>query len=134
MPLSSMLRNRLRSESGIGLIEALVALSILGLVALTFLSGLYTTSKAAFITDTRSTALSMAQSQMEWAENYTYFSAPYDYTSASPNATGKDYINYSANITATSINGTGVDIQKITVIVMRSGAEVTRLESYKANR
>ncbi len=136
MPLSRILRNGMRRESGATLIETLVALAILGTVAVTFLSGMYTTSKAAFLADTRATAMSLAQSQMEWAENFTYFNAPYDYTSAAPNATGKDYIGYSANITAARLSGHTSDdgIQKITVTIKRSGDNVTKLESYKVNR
>ena len=59
-------------ESGTTLLETVVALAILGTIAVTFLSGLVTTSQAAFIADERATAESLAQSQMEWAQNASY--------------------------------------------------------------
>ncbi len=136
MPLFRILRTGIRRESGATLIESVVALAVLGTVVVTFLSGISTTSKAAFLADGRATAMSLAQSQMEWAENFTYFNAPYDYTSAAPNATGKDYIGYSANITAARLPGHSSDdgIQKITVTIKRSGANIIILEDYKVNR
>ncbi len=79
MPPSRILRIDIRRESGATLIETVVALAILGIVAVTFLSGLYTTSKAGFLADTRVTTMSLAQSQMEWAENasYSYYATEY---------------------------------------------------------
>ena len=59
-------------ESGITLIETVVALAILGAIAVIFLSGLATASKAAFIADEQATAESLAQSQMEWIKNASY--------------------------------------------------------------
>lgn len=50
-----------RSNSkGVGLIEVIIALAILGIVAVAFLGGLSTSLKAVFISDERSTAQSLA--------------------------------------------------------------------------
>ncbi len=120
-------------ESGVTLLEAVVALAILGTIAVTFVNGLVTTSKAAFTTDERATAQSLAQSQMEWAANATYL---YDVTqySPAPIPSGWDYTGYSANITVEPLDNPDIGIQKITVTVNRTGEQVFTLESYKVDR
>ncbi len=120
-------------ESGIALLETVVALAILGTIAVTFLGGLVTTSKAAFTVDERATAESLAQSQMEWAQSVNYTDNATQYSLA-PIPTGKDYINYSANITAQPLHDPDDGIQKITVTVNRSGGKVFTLEGYKLDR
>ena len=134
MPLSKMLRNCIRRESGATLIETVVALAVLGTVAVTFLAGIYITSKAAFLADTRATAMSLAQSQMEWAENatYSYYAAEYP---TAPIPSGKDYVGYTANITAIPLHDPlDKGIQKITVTIKLSDEQVFKLESYKVYR
>ncbi len=120
-------------ESGGTLLEMVVALAILGTIAVIFLSGLVTTTKAAFTADERATAESLAQSQMEWAQsaNYSYNATSY---SLAPMPGGKDYINYSAAIAAESLHAPDVGIQKITVTVNHSGEGVIILEGYKVYR
>lgn len=133
MWLFSVLRIFTRRESGITLIETVVALAILGTIGVIFLSGLTTTSKAAFIFDEQATAESLARSQMEWAQNadYVYDATQYSLT---PIPSGKDYINYSATITAESLNNPDDGIQKITVTVKRFNETVIKLQSYKVDR
>ena len=120
-------------ESGVTLIEAVVALAILGTIGVTFLSGLATTSKAAFIADEQATAESLAQSQMEWVKNagYSYNATAY---SSAPIPSSKDYINYSATIAAEPLHNPDDGIQKITVTVKRSDEGVIKLEGYKVDR
>ena len=120
-------------ESGVALLEMVVALAILGTIAVTFLSGLVTTSKAAFTADERATAESLAQSQMEWAKNSDYVYSATQYSPA-PMPSGKDYINYSATIAAEPLHDPDDGIQKITVTVTRSGEGVITLEGYKVDR
>ena len=62
----------IKNEKGISLIEVLIALAILGLVAAAFLSGLATASMSLFIADERTTAESLARSQMEYVKNLGY--------------------------------------------------------------
>ena len=133
MRLFSMSRAFTCRESGATLLETVVALAVLGTVAVTFLSGLVTTSKAAFTTDERATAESLAQSQMEWVQSANYTDNATDYPPA-PIPSGKDYINYSANITAEPLHDPDDGIQKIIVIVKRSGKQVFTLEGYKVDR
>ena len=89
-----------------------VALAVLGTIAVCFLSGLVTTSKAAFTADEQATAQSLARSQMEWIKNASYNATGY---SSARIPGSKDYINYSANITAEPLHDPDDGIQKITV-------------------
>jgi len=120
-------------ESGATLLEVVVALAILGTIAVAFLSGLATTSEAAFTADERATAESLAQSQMEWVKDADYVYSATEY-SLTPIPGVKDYINYSAVITAESLHDPDDGIQKITVTVERSDEVVIKLEGYKVAR
>jgi len=128
-----MLRIFTSRESGATLMETVVALAILGVIAVTFLSGLATSSKAAFIADEQATAESLAQSQMEWAQNTDYVYGATQY-SPTPIPSGKDYIKYSATIAAEPLHDPDDGIQKITVTVKHSGEGVIKLEGYKVDR
>ena len=120
-------------ESGATLLEVAVALAILGTIAVAFLSGLATTSEAAFTADEQATAESLAQSQMEWVKDADYVYSATEY-SLTPIPGVKDYINYSAVITAESLHDPDDGIQKITVTVERSDEVVIKLEGYKVAR
>ena len=56
---------KMKGEKGFALIGVLVAIAILGLVAVIFASGISTGAKAVFVSDERATAESLAKSQME---------------------------------------------------------------------
>ena len=114
-------------------IETVVALAILGMIGVTFLNGLTTASKAVLITDRQTTAINLAQSQMEWVKNVSY---SYDATEYSPAPIpgSKDYIDYSAAISAQPLNTPDNGIQKITVRVYHSGEPILILEGYKVDR
>jgi len=128
-----MLKIFISRESGTTLIEAVVALAILGTIGVTFLSGLTTTSKASFISDEQATAESLAQSQMEWVKNASYSYNATGYTSA-PISAVKDYLNYSATIVAAPLHNPDDGIQRLTVTVKRYDETTTKLEGYKVDR
>jgi len=121
------------AESGMTLVETVVALAILGTIAIVFLSGLAISSKAVIIADEQTTVESLAQSQLEWVKgaDYVYETAEY---SPAPIPTGQDYTDYSANITAEPLHTPDDGIQKITVTVKRLGEVVMELEGYKVDR
>ena len=133
MRIFHMLKIFIARESGTTLIETVVALAVLGTIGVTFLSGLTTTSKAAFISDEQATAESLAQSQMEWVKNAGYSYNATGYTPA-PIPAGKDYLNYSATIIAAPLRNPDDGIQKLTVTVRRADETVTKLEGYKVDR
>ena len=122
------------SEGGVGLIEMLVALAILGAVAVAFLSGLATTSKADIIDDEQATAESLARSQMEWIRDVDYIYEATGYSPATLPEDILDYINYSVIVAAEPLHDPDDGIQKITVTVKRVDKEVVTLEDYKIDK
>lgn len=133
MRFSGILKAFTSRESGATLIETVVVLAVLGTIAVCFLSGLVTSSKATFTIDEQATAESLAQSQIELVKcaSYSYNATGY---ALAPIPSNKDYINYSVNITAAPLNSPDDGIQKIIVTVTRSGERVITLESYKVDR
>lgn len=122
-----------RRELGITFLETVIALAILGAVSVSFLNGLTSTSKSVLTVDERTTALSLAQSQMEWVKNasYSYHATSY---SAAPISDGKDYIQYSSVISAEPLHNPDDGIQKITVTIQRDSKDVYSLQGYKVDR
>jgi len=107
-------------EEGVIILETAVALALLGMVGTAIFSGLATTSKAVFLANERTTALSLAQSQTEYVNTLAY----------SPEYTPDliPYEDYDVDIYADEPYG---DIQKITVTVRHHDRPVITLESYK---
>ena len=66
-------------QQGQGLIEILIAVAILGIVAVAFLSALTTASGALIIADERTIAESLTRSELEYIKN-----SPYDNTNNPP--------------------------------------------------
>ncbi|MEE8419331.1 MAG: type II secretion system protein [Dehalococcoidales bacterium] len=133
MRFLNMCRAFVHCEAGTTLLEVVVALAILGSVAVGFLGGLVTTSRATLLVDERATALSLAQSQMEWAQNSSYTDNATSYSTA-PIPAGSEYANYSVNITAQPLHNPDDGIQKLTAIVIRSGEQIITIEGYKVDR
>ena len=121
---------------GFTMIEVVIAIALIGLIAVAVMSALATASIALIIADERATAESLARSQLEYVKN-----SPYDETNNPP--------EYSPDLTAVP-DGYDVDIdairlnpdpdnppedddgiQKITVTVSRDGEVKVTLEGYK---
>lgn len=138
--ISKILKNNGSQESGFALIDALVAVIVLGMVAAVFIVGLSSVSRADFIINGRSGAESLARSQMESikAQDYVSFAIPghgdYDLISV-PTA-------YTIEVTTVPIErSTGQalgpeqdnGVQLITVTVKRDDESIITLESFKVN-
>ena len=121
------------SESGMAFLEVLIALALLGIIAVAFLSGLATGARATVIADKQTTAESLARSQIEWVKEASYVDEASDYTPA-PVPADEDYTGYSVTITAEPLNSPDDGIQKITVTVNHYDKELVQLESYKVDR
>ena len=116
----------MKSETGASLIEAVVALALLGIIGVTFLGALATTSNSRLIADEHASARILAESQVEEIRKQTY-AFSYD-----PVPIPAEYPGYSAVIDIDNLrNG---NIQKITVTIIHHNKNITTLESYKANR
>lgn len=140
------------NSKGASLIEVLIGLALLGLVAVAFIGGLSTAFKADIIADERSTAQSLAQSQMEYVKSQDYSSAPAggDATYLKIDLSENPYyfvksINRAGG-TVDDIKGVPWDtengqpstnderIQKVTIIVEHGDKGVFTLEDYKVDR
>lgn len=152
------------NSEGISAIEVIIALAILGVAVVAFLEGLSTAFTAASISDERSVAQGLAQSQMEYVKNRDYSPEPSDHTwsytvtssdrsssdkpdwwdADNPPLLSDDYAGYCARVEAVDIDADGDgniddDIRRITVTVYHSeevdeNQKVLTLEGYKADR
>ena len=128
-----------KSQRGVGLIEVLVALAILGIIAVAFLTGLATTAKAVLVADIRTGAESLARSQMEDIKNQPYDDIlPIEYTKIPihPDLSGFSIDDIEA--VRLDPEGDGFDdddgMQKITLIIKYNNKQVITLEGYKVDR
>lgn len=131
------------NSKGISAIEVIIALAILGIVAVAFLGGLATALNATSIADERSVAQSLAQSQMEYVKNCEYQAgASPSYEQA--DVPSPDHPGYTISVDAPPIDpatgdplanpGDDMGIQKITITIKHQGNEVLTLEGYKVDR
>jgi prepilin-type N-terminal cleavage/methylation domain-containing protein len=122
----------MKNEKGSTLIEVVIAIGVLGIIAAGFLPALSGASKAIITADERTTAESLARTQMEFVRNQAY-SASGNYTKATM-PTGYDA---TISVAAVSDNGTPrTGIQKIVVIISHLGKAIlttdnSTLEDYR---
>jgi len=149
------MKSLMKKEKGFTLIEVLVALLILAIIGTGLLMALTIASKAIIIADERTTAESLARSQMEHVKNqdYSTINVDWDYTVTDSGPSSSDppdwWVSapppsvpdgYNANVSATPLpdpENPGSDlvgIQKITVTVSHLGDPVITLEDYKVDR
>lgn len=69
-----------KSENGFTLIEIIIAVAIIGLISVTFLSGLGTAYKSDFIANQLTNAESLARSQTEYVKSQSYSPNSWQYT------------------------------------------------------
>lgn len=140
------------NSEGMTLIEVIIALAILGLVAVTFLVGVSTALKATSLADELATAQSLTQSQMESVKSQEYETAPSGGVATYDKISLSSYPDYyikstdrdsnivdemtgipwdSENNQASSEDG---GIQKITAIIYHDTKMVLTLEDYKVDR
>jgi len=148
----------IKDERGISLIEVLIALAILGLVAVAFLSGLATASKAVLIADVRTTAESLARSQMEYIKQLEYDEAPDNGEAAYDKIDGipPDYTIWSVDRAGITVNSgddddiiavpwdsdplvdapvpIDVGLQRIKLVIKHLSKVKITLEGYKVHR
>jgi len=136
--INKQLRYFLSNSQGLTLIETLVALSILSIVGITFITGLGVSSKSIMVSQKRVNAESLAKSQLEYVKNFTYDADnnPPVYE-VDPDLTIPD--GYSMLVAAERLdpdNDTLADddgLQKITITINYDGSTVLALTGYKMN-
>ena len=122
-------RSLLSGEKGTSLVETLVAVVIVAVAVVPFLTAFSTGSLAVLRADRRATAEHLARSQMEYAKSQAYVAAPASYGIITPVPAG-----YSISADATSIDGRDASIQKITVTVEHDGEALLTLKGSKLDR
>lgn len=136
-------------QKGMTLIEVLIAIALLGMIAVPFLTALSTSSRALIIADERTTAESLVRSEIEYVRSQDYCNAPWSYnvnsTGSTPSsdppcwpvashALPDNCKDYSLTVDASLIDGEDVGIQNITVTVERDGEVVLTTSTYKVDR
>ena len=117
-----------RDERGLGLVESLAAVAILGAAVVAFVVALSTGSIAVRESDQEAVAQSLVRSQLEYIKNYPYNPAATTYPKvAEPEG-------YDISVEVNPIPDTDTDIQKVTVTISRDGEEILTVEDYKVNR
>ena len=149
----------MKNEKGFSLLEVLLAIALMGIVAVAFLGSLATASKASSIADERATAESLARSQMEFVRSQAYSSAPWDYTltwqfrnstdpplpwydaSKNPPLLTSNYAGYTASVNTVLVHSTDDGLQKIIVVVKFPSYDAVKypnriftLEGYRSTR
>jgi type II secretory pathway pseudopilin PulG len=143
---------KLKGEKGFTLISVLIAVAVLGLIAVIFAGGISTATKAVVVDDEKVTAESLAKSQIEYIKQQAYITAP-DYGEVTYTKIADipdEYTIQSVNLegdTVSDIIGVPWDsensvpeiidngLQRIFLIVERGdNAEVITLEGFKVNR
>lgn len=141
-----------KSEEGFSLIEVLIALALLGIIAASFLLAVSTATKAAFIADERTTAESLARSQLEYVKEQEYMAAGVGgvatyieidltgypgYTIESYDRSSPPTVEDIVAIPWDAGGGQAVNedtgLQKITVVIMHYEKEIIILEGYKVD-
>lgn len=119
------LKARIKDQRGLGLAESVVAVAIVGVAIVIFVTALSTGSIGVREGDQQVLAQSLARTQLEEIKAATY-------------ATGYSFIDtpegYTISIGVTPIPDTDTDIQKITVAIWRGVDEILTVEDYKVNR
>ena len=119
---------QLNSQKGIGLVETLIAVAILGTSVVAFIVALSVGSLTANEQNKETIAQGLAQTQMEYTKNYTYNPSATTYpVLAVPNT-------YSVTVGVTTVPGTDTNMQKITVTVLKDGVNILTVSDYKVNR
>lgn len=118
----------LNSQRGIGIVETLVAVAILGTSVVAFVVSLSTGSLAVNELDQETMAQSLAQTQLEYTKNYAFIPGAVSYPVLDVPDTYSIYIGVQA------VPGADTNIQKITVTVQKDSVSILTVSDYKVNR
>jgi type II secretory pathway pseudopilin PulG len=117
-----------RGETGVTLVESLVAIALLGGVVLTLVLTMSGGALAVRENDRQVTAQGLARTQLEYVKSYPYDAGATTYPTVS--APG----GYGITVGVSAVPGGDNDIQKITATITHDGAVILTAEEYKVNR
>ncbi len=118
-----------QGQKGIGLLETLIAVGILAVIGIAFLTALSNTSRSVGTYEQRVMAQSLAQSQLEIVKAAAYDNTSPYYDNVSAPASVPP--GYEITISAT---GNVTDKQNVTIVVSRDGHHLFQLTTIKVNR
>jgi Tfp pilus assembly protein PilV len=127
MKIRNWLKTKIRNgnEQGFSLIEAAVAVLLMGGCVLTLVMSMSGGALAVQKDDQEVTAQGLARTQMETVKN-SAFSSSYSAVTAPA--------GYAVSVTVDSVPGADANIQQVTAVVTRGGNTVFTLRDYKVNR
>jgi len=136
--LSSKVKRAFRGGSrGFSMLEVVIAIALLGIIAVSVLSALQTAALALISADRRATAESLARTQMEWVrfsqydnileEGHPYYDLDEEITLPPDFSVVTTAIRLNKDVDPDDDDG----IQHITVTVTHEGRVVVTLEDYK---
>lgn len=115
-------------EDGVGLVETLVAVAVLGVTVSVLLAALSTGAIGVSTTQEQVTAQNLARSQLEYTKDQAYQPVPATYATVTPPA------GYAVTVAAAAIPGADTSIQEITVTVTRDSTTLATIQDYKVDR
>jgi type II secretory pathway pseudopilin PulG len=121
-------KNRAQDQRGLGLVETLVAVAVLGTSVVAFVVALSAGSIAVGKQDEEVVAQSLVQTQLEYTKSYDYDAEATTYPTVDTPE------NYTISVGVAPIPDTDDDIQKITVTIYRESENTMTVEDYKVNR
>jgi type II secretory pathway pseudopilin PulG len=150
------IRKIIKNKRGATLVEAILAMGLLGIIAITFLMAIFIATKSIAIADERTTAESLARTQIEYVKQQVYIDAADNNVASYSKLDVSDnpaYDHYSVEsydrsgvaapldriilIPWNSVIDDEVDVdvglQKIRVVISHDSKEVLTLEGYKVN-
>jgi len=144
-----VMRKIVKNEKGDTLISVIVALGLLGLIATTFLMGIFIATRSIAIADERTTAEGLVKAQMEYVKQQAYLDAggsdiEYVEINLSENPNYSIWSFNRSGVTVPEIIAvpwdsvgdaatTDVGLQKIRLIIKHDSKEVLTLEGYKVD-
>ena len=118
----------LQGQRGLGLVESLVAVAILGTAVTAFVVALSSGSIAVREQEEQVIAQGLAQTQLEYVKSCSYD------TEATTYPTVDTPEGYAISVAVSSVPDTDADIQKITVTISSEAEDILTVENYKVNR
>ncbi|OGO00600.1 MAG: hypothetical protein A2Y58_01290 [Chloroflexi bacterium RBG_13_51_52] len=119
---------KLNSQTGMGLVETLVAVAILATSVVAFVIALSAGSLTVNEHDRETIAQGLAQTQMEYTKNSAFVPGAATYPALAVPAT------YSVSVGVVAVPGADNNIQKVTVSVLKDSVSIITISDYKVNR
>lgn len=123
----------MKSQRGMTLVEVVIAVGVLGIIAVGFMAALSGSTKALIKADQRTTAESLARSQWEYVKSQPY-TANFTYQKIDLSDPKFGYASSGYAISMTDNKTLANGLQVMTYVVTYDGKEVLRLTDYKLYR